>query len=575
MAIGVRILSDNLSGQTTNVVYLPDTGGTIDLGTQVFPFNYISSYYYGTYNCYVPTYGYTYSLTIAGPTPTPTPTNTSTPTNTPGLSPTPTETTTSTPTSTSTPTPTPTITSTQTPTVTVGLTPTATASNTPTPSITPSITPTNTETPTNTPTNTETPTNTPTNTQTPTVTPTITPTNTTTPTVTPTNTVTPSNSLCKTYLLFGGTTNQTTFVGTDCDGFTYDFFLDVLESLVFCAQSISIADGDGSVTYLGGCPLPTPTATPTNTATKTPTPSVTTTNTQTPTQTPTNTNTPTNTQTPTNTTTPTQTQTETPTNTPTQTVTPTIARVAFTVHSATTKNDACNEVNPSITIYGNNSQFDLSTIFWNVPNGNSTVDMTGFYENNNYVAELNSLGNTVGFGSLCVTQTPTPTNTQTLTPTNTETPTPTNTETPTNTPTNTETPTNTPTNTETPTSTPTNTPTPTISNVILYVGNNDFSNGSQVSGITINSVPVDFVAGVDFPVPYNGVGNSVFSTTQFGGTYNIVVGATCTTPNLNSIRVQDSNGSTLPPQTLSATTGTYVFNNVFINATTPIVVAID
>ena len=108
-----------------------------------------------------------------------------------------------------------------------------------------------------------------------------------------------------------------------------------------------------------------------------------------------------------------------------------------------------------------------------------------------------------------------------------------------------------------------------------YVGNNDFSNGSQVSGITINSVPVDFVAGVDFPVPYNGVGNSVFSTTQFGGTYNIVVGATCTTPNLNSIRVQDSNGSTLPPQTLSATTGTYVFNNVFINATTPIVVAID
>ena len=51
MAIGVRILSDNLSGQTTNVTYFPDTGGTIDLGAQVFPFNNISSYYYGTYNC--------------------------------------------------------------------------------------------------------------------------------------------------------------------------------------------------------------------------------------------------------------------------------------------------------------------------------------------------------------------------------------------------------------------------------------------------------------------------------------------------------------------------------------------
>ena len=64
MALGVRILSDNLSGQTTNVTYFPDTGGTIDLGAQVFPFNYISSYYYGVYDCYVPTFGYTYSLNV-------------------------------------------------------------------------------------------------------------------------------------------------------------------------------------------------------------------------------------------------------------------------------------------------------------------------------------------------------------------------------------------------------------------------------------------------------------------------------------------------------------------------------
>ena len=41
MAIGVRILSDDLSGQTANVTYLPNTGGTIDLGSQIFPFNYI------------------------------------------------------------------------------------------------------------------------------------------------------------------------------------------------------------------------------------------------------------------------------------------------------------------------------------------------------------------------------------------------------------------------------------------------------------------------------------------------------------------------------------------------------
>jgi hypothetical protein len=101
MAIGVRILSNNLSGLTTNVTYLPESGGTIDLGTQVFPFDYLSDYYLGTYNCYVPTYGTTYSLVISGPTPTPTITPTNTPSST--ITPTPTIT----PTSTLTPTVTP------------------------------------------------------------------------------------------------------------------------------------------------------------------------------------------------------------------------------------------------------------------------------------------------------------------------------------------------------------------------------------------------------------------------------------------------------------------------------------
>jgi uncharacterized delta-60 repeat protein len=91
MAIGVRILSDNLSGLTTNVTYLPESGGTIDLGTQTFPFNYISDYYWGTYNCYVPTYATTYSVVVplSGETPTPTVTTTQTPTPTPTLTPTP------------------------------------------------------------------------------------------------------------------------------------------------------------------------------------------------------------------------------------------------------------------------------------------------------------------------------------------------------------------------------------------------------------------------------------------------------------------------------------------------------
>jgi len=277
--------------------------------------------------------------------------------------------------------------------------------------------------------------------------------------VTPTNTVTPSNSLCKTYLLFGGTSNQTTFAGIDCNGFAYDFFLEVFDTLIYCAESVVIVDGDGSATYLGGCPLPTPTATPTNTSTQTPTPSVTSSNTPTPTetptqtptntatqtQTPTNTETPTNTptntetptqtqtQTPTNTETPTQTPTntgtpsETPTNTPTNTntqtptqtqtntatVTPTVtigltptptptrSRIAFTVYPGSVQSDACNEVNPSTIIYGDSTQFDLSQQFWNVPNGNSTVNMSGYYQNNGYVLQLNSNGIPIGFGVLC------------------------------------------------------------------------------------------------------------------------------------------------------------------------------
>jgi len=83
MAIGVRILTNNLSGLTTNVIYYPLTGGTIDLGVKVFPFEYLSSYYYGLYSCYVPTYDYTYTITVTEPTPTPTPTSTQTPTPTP------------------------------------------------------------------------------------------------------------------------------------------------------------------------------------------------------------------------------------------------------------------------------------------------------------------------------------------------------------------------------------------------------------------------------------------------------------------------------------------------------------
>jgi len=140
---GVYISSVSLSGLTTEVTFFPQTGGTtVDLGNQVFPFSYVADYYYGTYNCYVPTYAYTYSVVVPAPTPTPTPTETSTPTVTPTNTETPTET------------------PTEAPTPTTTETPTQTETSTPTP--------TNTETPTQTPTYTQTPTQTTTLTSTPT-----------------------------------------------------------------------------------------------------------------------------------------------------------------------------------------------------------------------------------------------------------------------------------------------------------------------------------------------------------------------------------------------------------------------
>jgi hypothetical protein len=106
---GISIFSNNLSGLTANVTFYPCSGGTIDLGEQTFPFSYETDYWYGSYDCYVPTYAFNYVLDVPCPTPTPTQTSTSTPTLTPTVTQTSTTTVTPTPTRTSsTPTPTPT-----------------------------------------------------------------------------------------------------------------------------------------------------------------------------------------------------------------------------------------------------------------------------------------------------------------------------------------------------------------------------------------------------------------------------------------------------------------------------------
>jgi hypothetical protein len=270
---GVSIFSVSLSGLTTEVTFLPQTGGTVDLGEQVFPFSYVANYYYGTYNCYVPTYAYTYTVIVPAPTPTPTPTNTETPTPTP----TNTHTVTITPTNTATPTNTPSETPTQTPTNT----PTVTQ----TPTNTPTTTPTNTETPTNTPTptNTETPTNTPSETSTSTPTPT----NTETPTQTPTPTHNRFGFAVYTGSSFEEACSQinipTTIYGDnsqfDENLFFYNNFIGPvtidMTGFYNYEQIITELDSNGNqVGVYGICssPTPTPTETPTNTPTPTVTP---------------------------------------------------------------------------------------------------------------------------------------------------------------------------------------------------------------------------------------------------------------------------------------------------------------
>jgi len=503
MAIGVRILSDNLSGLSTNVVYYPQSGGTIDLGTQVFPFSYISNYYYGLYACYVPTYDYTYTVTVPEPTPTPSLTSTVTPTIT------------------------------LTPTITPTITPTKTT--TPTASITPTITPTrnfegceyynlinssdrgnviysyvncdgylltgnilrpnsnlslcskkNTVVRTagvnsltvvdlglcpTTPTPTPTPTVTPTVTSTPTVTPTNTPTSTQTPTQTPASVILNIESYYSPGSIYAGygvtastVLNETitiSFVDQietstppyeilnpvtitiplgELTGFTQTVLLDAYLDATQISNFSGITVTQTGSTYTYAFTTGyTYNATPTPTPTSTQTPTPTPTNTQTPTNTPTVSLTPTNTETPTN----------TPTPTPTlelQLIDPIL--VGFDEYLSVGTDEYLMFVDPSPSPTPTNTETPTPTVT-ETPTNTPTPTNTE-----------------------TPTNTPTPTNTDTPTNTPTETPTPTNTETPTNTPTNTvtptttntETPTNTvtPTNTETPTNTPTVTPTPNI-----------------------------------------------------------------------------------------------------------------
>ena len=371
---GVSIFSDNLSGQTANVTFFPCTGGTISLGDQVFPFTYVTDYWYGTYDCYVSTYAYSYVVEVPCPSSTPTPTPTVTPTPTITASPTiglPT----STPTSSETPTPTPSITSSQTPTPSV----TETQTSTPTPSITSSETPT------------------------PTVTSSVTP----TPTPTLTQTPTPINYQFE--LGYGFTPNDacsstdTSFYGSRSGGPT----LEVSEILYTNASvTTPVSNGyysDGTILYVvsgglgeivakynNGCAnLVTPTPTVTQTSTSTPTPTLTPTTTTTLTSTPT--------ETPTLTPSITSSNTPTPSITASQTTTPTPTHIRYLFSSFFGLNagDACSELSGR-SIYGDSPNFGDNVKFYNNSTGPVTTNMSGFYSFEGTYLQLNNLGDLVG-----------------------------------------------------------------------------------------------------------------------------------------------------------------------------------
>lgn len=107
MSTGIQISSVNFNGENAEIIFNPDTGGTINLGVHMIPYTTELSYVYGEYNLFFSTYPKNCIVVLENPNPTPT------------MTPTPTVT--------------PTITITPTVTPTIALSPTTTPTLTPTP----------------------------------------------------------------------------------------------------------------------------------------------------------------------------------------------------------------------------------------------------------------------------------------------------------------------------------------------------------------------------------------------------------------------------------------------------------
>lgn len=259
-------------------------------------------------------------------------------------------------------------------------------------------------------------------TPTPTVTSTVTPTTTATPTVTPTMTQTPTpTNIVRTTL--AGVCHSETSASEACEclgtATIYVNGTSLADSTLAWADQFGPNTGDPTGWYVqdnivyflnGGCGIGCitgatitvdsncPTTTPTPTPTVTPTPTIT--------------------------------VTPTTTSTPTPTVTPTNARFEFVTTFASSAIDACHD-GSVVTIWGDESNFDQNTLFYDAATGPVTTDMSGYYSYGGVVTQVDTDGSQLGAFSLCASPTPTPTVTPTasVTPTVTPTLTPTPTQT--------------------------------------------------------------------------------------------------------------------------------------------------
>ena len=73
MASTVVIGTRNYSGETAEITFYPESGGTINVGSHVIPYNYITDYFFGNYKLHFPTYNFTCSFVISSSNPIPAP----------------------------------------------------------------------------------------------------------------------------------------------------------------------------------------------------------------------------------------------------------------------------------------------------------------------------------------------------------------------------------------------------------------------------------------------------------------------------------------------------------------------